>query len=75
MHIIRLLLLAFFWAVPLSATDNGYTTDVTWDPNSLVVNGERVFIFSGVWPFKFFLANCGTPNLIVGVSLRTLACA
>jgi len=36
-----------FVAPPLLATDDGLTTDVTWDPYSLMVNGERVFIFAG----------------------------
>ncbi|KAJ5157524.1 beta-galactosidase C [Penicillium canariense] len=31
----------------VSATDNGKTTDVTWDKYSLSVKGERVFVFSG----------------------------
>ncbi|KAF3394323.1 putative beta-galactosidase C [Penicillium rolfsii] len=29
------------------ATDNGKTTDVTWDKYSLSVKGERLFVFSG----------------------------
>lgn len=31
----------------VNATSNNKTTDVTWDPYSLSVKGERVFIFSG----------------------------
>lgn len=31
----------------VSRTDNGKTTDVTWDKYSLSVKGERVFVFSG----------------------------
>jgi beta-galactosidase len=29
------------------ATDNGKTTDVTWDKYSLSVKGERLFVFAG----------------------------
>jgi beta-galactosidase len=35
-----------------SATDNGKTTDVTWDHYSLTVKGERVFIFSGEFHYQ-----------------------
>lgn len=31
----------------VSATNNGKTTEVTWDKYSLSVKGERVYIFSG----------------------------
>ena len=34
------------------ATDNGKTTDVTWDKYSLSVKGERVFIFSGEFHYQ-----------------------
>lgn len=30
----------------VSATDNGKTTDVTWDKHSLSVKGERLFLYS-----------------------------
>ena len=36
--------LSSLWA---SATDNGKTTDVTWDKYSLSVKGERLFVFAG----------------------------
>jgi hypothetical protein len=35
-----------------SATDNGKTTDVTWDQYSLSVKGERVFVFSGEFHYQ-----------------------
>ena len=35
-----------------SATDNGKTTDVTWDKYSLSVKGERVFVFSGEFHYQ-----------------------
>lgn len=34
------------------ATDNGKTTDVTWDKYSLSVKGERVFVFSGEFHYQ-----------------------
>ncbi|KAJ6044614.1 uncharacterized protein N7446_002807 [Penicillium canescens] len=34
------------------ATDNGKTTDVTWDKYSLSIKGERVFIFSGEFHYQ-----------------------
>lgn len=34
------------------ATDNGKTTDVTWDKYSLSVKGERVFIYSGEFHYQ-----------------------
>ncbi|KAJ5948445.1 CAZyme family GH35 [Penicillium verhagenii] len=48
MRALRILWL-FLWAVSslVYATSDGNTTDVTWDEYSLLVNGERVFIFSG----------------------------
>lgn len=52
MHLFRLLLVAFFWVVPLLATDDGLTTDVTWDHYSLSVKGERVFIYSGEFHYE-----------------------
>ena len=36
----------------VSATDNGKTTDVTWDKYSLTVKGERVFVFSGEFHYQ-----------------------
>lgn len=34
------------------ATDNGKTTDVTWDKYSLSVKGERVYVFSGEFHYQ-----------------------
>lgn len=34
------------------ATDNGKTTDVTWDTYSLSVKGERVYVFSGEFHYQ-----------------------
>lgn len=47
----------FLWAIlsnvfGVIATDNGKTTDVTWDKYSLSVKGERVFIFSGEFHYQ-----------------------
>lgn len=52
------------------ATDDGLTKEIEWDKHSLLVKGERVFIFSGefhyqrlpvpeLWPdiFQKFKAN------------------
>ncbi|KAJ5085667.1 hypothetical protein N7532_010438 [Penicillium argentinense] len=35
-----------------AATDNGKTTDVTWDKYSLSVKGERIFIYSGEFHYQ-----------------------
>ncbi|KAJ5818332.1 Glycoside hydrolase family 35 [Penicillium riverlandense] len=46
--IVPLLFVAFLSGLGLvAATNDGNTTAVTWDPYSLSVNGERVYIFSG----------------------------
>jgi hypothetical protein len=47
MQILDCLLLLLAFAYGAKATDDGLTTDVTWDEYSLSVKGERVFIFSG----------------------------
>lgn len=36
----------------VSATDNGKTTEVTWDKYSLSVKGERVYVFSGEFHYQ-----------------------
>ncbi|RHZ62659.1 glycoside hydrolase family 35 protein [Aspergillus thermomutatus] len=36
----------------VSGTDNGKTTDVTWDKYSLSVKGERLFVFSGEFHYQ-----------------------
>ncbi|KAF7597434.1 hypothetical protein BBP40_003681 [Aspergillus hancockii] len=36
----------------VSGTDNGKTTDVSWDEYSLSVNGERLFVFSGEFHYQ-----------------------
>jgi beta-galactosidase GanA len=48
----RLLIYTFFLAIFVLATDNGLTTQVTWDPYSLSVNGERLFLFSGEFAYE-----------------------
>ncbi|KAI4845463.1 hypothetical protein E4T45_07704, partial [Aureobasidium sp. EXF-8846] len=48
----RLLIYSFFLAIFALATDNGLTTQVTWDPYSLLVNGERLFLFSGEFAYE-----------------------
>ncbi|CAI7652554.1 unnamed protein product [Penicillium manginii] len=46
------LLLGLSNLIQVSATDNGKTTDVTWDKYSLSVKGERVFIYSGEFHYQ-----------------------
>jgi beta-galactosidase GanA len=41
----------YLWAFVLAA-DNGLTTQVMWDPHSLMVNGERLFLFSGEFAYE-----------------------
>lgn len=43
----KLLLLLLAVMAAVLATSDGLTDAVTWDPYSLIVNGERVYIFSG----------------------------
>jgi hypothetical protein len=47
----------------VSGTDNGKTTDVTWDKYSLSVKGERLFIFSG----EFHYARLPVPEMWLDV--------
>ncbi|KAF1349863.1 glycoside hydrolase superfamily [Delphinella strobiligena] len=56
MQFFSLLLLTCICAFTSYATDDGLTTDVTW---SLLINGERVFIFSG----EFHYARMPVPEL------------
>ncbi|TIA26722.1 hypothetical protein D6C81_00485 [Aureobasidium pullulans] len=49
---LRLLVYTFFLCALVLATDNGLTTQVTWDPYSLMVNGERLFVFSGEFAYE-----------------------
>ncbi|KEQ98433.1 glycoside hydrolase family 35 protein [Aureobasidium subglaciale EXF-2481] len=49
---LRLLVCALLLGVIVLATDNGLTTQVTWDPYSLMVNGERLFLFSGEFAYE-----------------------
>jgi len=49
---LHLLVYAFFLAVLVLATGDGLTTQVTWDPHSLLVNGERLFLFSGEFAYE-----------------------
>ncbi|KAH0264079.1 glycoside hydrolase family 35 protein, partial [Aureobasidium melanogenum] len=46
------LIYIFLLAVLVLATDNGLTTQVTWDPYSLMVNGKRLFLFSGEFAYE-----------------------
>ncbi|KAJ5130133.1 CAZyme family GH35 [Penicillium bovifimosum] len=49
------LFLVFLGLLPgyfVSATDNGKTTDVTWDQYSLSVKGERIYVFSGEFHYQ-----------------------
>ncbi|KAH0338386.1 glycoside hydrolase family 35 protein, partial [Aureobasidium melanogenum] len=46
------LIYTFLLAVLVLATDNGLTTQVTWDPYSLMVNGKRLFLFSGEFAYE-----------------------
>lgn len=52
MNFLSLLILTFICAFTSYATDDGLTTDVTWDQYSLLINGERVFIFSGEFHYE-----------------------
>jgi beta-galactosidase len=36
----------------VSGTDNGKSTDVTWDKYSLSVKGQRLFVFSGEFHYQ-----------------------
>lgn len=36
----------------VAATDNGLTDRVEWDPYSLIVDGERVYIYSGEFHYQ-----------------------
>jgi hypothetical protein len=47
-----LVLLGLLPSCFVSATDNGKTTDVTWDKYSLSVKGERIYIFSGEFHYQ-----------------------
>lgn len=38
--------------VAVFASNDGLTTSVTWDPYSLMINGERVFVFSGEFHYE-----------------------
>ncbi|KAI4731224.1 hypothetical protein E4T49_00989 [Aureobasidium sp. EXF-10728] len=49
---LHLLISAFFVGAIVLATDNGLTTQVTWDPHSLMVNGKRLFLFSGEFAYE-----------------------
>ena len=49
---LHLLIPAFFVVAIVFATDNGLTTQVTWDPHSLMVNGKRLFLFSGEFAYE-----------------------
>ncbi|KAG9664585.1 glycoside hydrolase family 35 protein, partial [Aureobasidium melanogenum] len=49
---LNLLLFTFLLAGLVLATDNGLTTQVTWDPYSLMVNGKRLFLFSGEFAYE-----------------------
>lgn len=52
MRFIHALSLLLFGAIGALATDNNLTTAVTWDQYSLMVNDERVFIFSGEFAYE-----------------------
>ena len=46
----------FWWLVAIVrlvvATDDGLTDKVSWDKYSLMVNGERIFIFAGEFHYQ-----------------------
>lgn len=52
MRLLHYLALVLAGAVAALATSDGLTTAVTWDPYSLMVDGERVFIFSGEFHYE-----------------------
>lgn len=51
MYLLNILLLLAL-ATLLYATNDGLTDIVAWDPFSLEINGERVFIFSGEFHYE-----------------------
>lgn len=44
--------LLFAAILAVYATDNGLTTVVSWDRDSVVINGKRVFIYSGEFHYQ-----------------------
>ncbi|KAK5126542.1 hypothetical protein LTR85_009476 [Meristemomyces frigidus] len=59
MRLLRHVLLLLFAACTSIAISDNLTSEVTWDSYSLIVNGERVFIFSG----EFHYARLPNPEL------------
>lgn len=49
---LNLLFYTFLVIALVLATDNGLTTQVTWDPYSLMINGKRLFLFSGEFAYE-----------------------
>lgn len=54
-----LLLLGAVISLVRGQSDNGYTDVVQWDEDSLFINGERVYIYSG----EFHYARLPVPDL------------
>lgn len=54
-----LLLLGAVTSLVCAQRDNGYSDVVQWDENSLFINGERVYIYSG----EFHYARLPVPEL------------
>jgi beta-galactosidase GanA len=52
MRILDCLFLLLAFVLGCRATDDGLTTDVTWDEYSLSVKGERVFVFGGEFHYE-----------------------
>ncbi|KAK5127287.1 hypothetical protein LTR08_004450 [Meristemomyces frigidus] len=59
MRLLRSVLLFLCAVCTTIATSDGLTSQVTWDPYSLMVDGERVFIFAG----EFHYARLPNPEL------------
>lgn len=48
--VVIILILSF--ALILLATNDGLTDVVSWDPYSAIINGERMFVFSGEFHYQ-----------------------
>ncbi|KAI9732382.1 MAG: hypothetical protein M1834_001590 [Cirrosporium novae-zelandiae] len=63
MQLLNFLQLFTLFIYTIRATSNGLTDVVTWDPYSLLINDERVFIYSG----EFHYARLPVPELWLDV--------
>lgn len=61
--------LLFAAIVAVYATDNGLTTLVSWDRDSVIINGKRVFIYSG----EFHYQRLPNPEMVMCIVALHLA--